>query len=510
MSSPASPEGAAFERAAGAGRSNLVMAPVLLLAGLAAVVAVARSLGPADFAVFAAAIAFRGLMGYIGDLGAGTAATRLFAQLLAEGAAAQARRVYLRLVALRLPLVAGLIAVVALAHDEIAQLTGLVDSERSLIALFALIAAFEITATLGTSVLMGLFQHRIVNRLTLASTLAQPAVIVAAVAAGLGVDGVVGGVVVGSAVRSLGANGLALRALRRAQDSGGEIAGVARSYIRVAGSAVVGKLAAIVHQRQVLTFVGLGAFGRPAVAAFAVAYDFALQTLNAISGPIYSLLLPGLTAIKDDRARTQRSFGFVTRILALAVGVPAVALAVLFGAVVPTLFGGAYEDAVPYGVVFLLFFAVEVILSGPATSLMLADEALGPAFRTIKALTVACAVLYLPLLTWSLFAAAVGMMVIRVASALALHVAISRATGMAVVGGWIGPYTVVLAATAGAASLPLVLGLHGIVALVAGLVLAAAAAVVSVRATRALDPADVELVLRAVPAAARPLRLLTS
>lgn len=509
MSTPASPEELAFARVAGAGRSNLVMAPVLLLAGLAALVAVTRSLEPSDFAIFAAAIAFRGLMGYIGDLGTGTAATRLFAELSAKGAAAQARRVYLRLVALRLPVVAALLSVLVVAHDEVAELVGLHGSERSLVGLFALIAACEVTATLGTSVLFGLFQHRTVNRLTLASTLLQPTVIIAAVAAGAGVAGVVAGVVSGSAVRSLGANGLAIRALRRAEDGGTKVMGVARSYVRVASSAVVGKLAAIVHQRHLLTFVGLSAFGRPEVAAFALAYDFALQALNAIANPVYSLLLPGLTGIKDDRARTQRSFGLLTRMLTLAVGIPAVALAVLFGLLVPAVFGSAYEDAVSFGVVFLLFLALEVILSGPATSIMLADERLGPAFRTIKAVTIAAVVVYVPLLTWSLLAAAVAMMAIRVASALALHVAVARATGMRAGGRWIAPYVLVLTATAAAAALPVVLGAEGVPGLAAGLLLAATAALLSVRATRALDPADVELVVRVVPAAGRPLRLLS-
>jgi len=509
VGTPPLPDDAAFERAAGAGRSNLAMAPVLLLAGLVAVVVVARALDPADYAVFAAAIAFRGLMGYIGDLGTGTAATRLYAQLLADGAGAQARAIYRRLILLRLPVVAVLIAVVTLADEQVAEMTGLVGAERSLITLFALIAAFEVTSTLGTSVLLGLFKHSTVNRLTLVSTLVQPAVIIGAVAAGFGVRGVVAGVVAGSALRSLGGNGLAIRALRRTNDSGNRLAEVTRSYVRVASSALVGKLAAIVNQRQVLTFVGLSAFGRPEVAAFALAYDFTLQTLNAIASPVYSLLLPGLTAIKDDRARTQRSFALVTRILALAVGVPAVALAVLFGVLVSTVFGGAYAHAEPYGVVFLLFFALEVILSGPATSLMLADETLGQAYRTTKAVTIAAALLYLPLLTWSLLAAAVTMMAIRLVSALALHVVIARATGMRVDGRWIVPCSLVLLATGAAASVPAVLGVQGIAGLIAGLALAAAAALMSVRATRALDADDVDVVVRAVPAVARPLSLLS-
>lgn len=509
MSGPALPEDAGFNRAAGAGRSNLAMAPVLLLAGFAATVVVARALGPADFAVFAAAIAFRGLMGFIGDLGSGTAATRLFAQLLAAGAAAQARTVYKRLLLLRLAVVAALIALMTIAHDRVAELAGLLGPERDLIALFTLIAAFEVTATLGTSVLIGLFKHSAVNHLTLVSTFSQPTIIVVAVAFGFGMSGVVSGIVVGSAVRSLGANGLALLALGRTADSGRRIAKVARSYMRVASSAVVGKLAAVLHQRQILTFVALSAFGRAEVAAFALAYDFALQALNAIASPIYSLLLPGLTAVKDDRARTQRGFALVTRVLALTIGVPAVALAVLFGALVPTVFGTAYEDAVPYGVVFLLLFGLEVILSGPATAVMLADERLGRAYRITKSVTIAGAVLYLPLLAWSLHAVAVGMMVIRVASAIALHVVIARGTGMRVDGHWIRSSVLVLAATAGAAFVPIVLGIAAAAALIAGLVLAAAAAILSIRATRALEAADIDIVLRVFPSAARPLRFLS-
>lgn len=499
-------DGGAFARAATAGRANLVIAPVLLAAGLAATIAVTRALDPADFALFAVALAFRSLMGFFGDLGAGTAATRLFAELFGVGAARQARAAYLRLAVLRLAPLAGLAVVLLAAPDAVADVLNLQGDERDVVPLFGLIGVFEIISTLGYSVLSGAFQHRLVNRVTLAATASQPVFVIAAVAAGSDVRGIILAVAAASSIRGIGLNLLAVRIVRRMEESGAEVDRVARAYARAASGAVVGKLAAIVHQRPFLTFVGLSAVGRPEVAAFSLAYDVAHQALSAVANPIYSVLLPGSTAIKDDRARTERAFSLVTRVLALAVGVPAVALAVMWAELVPVVFGDDYRDAAAFGVLFLLAFALEVVLSGPVAAIMLADGSLTSGYRTVKLATVAAVVFYLPLLEVSLFAAAAGMMATRLVSAGALHAVVLRRTGMRALGGWVVRVGSVLVATAIAAALPTAAGLAGGRALALAALAAVAASVVVVRLSRPLDRLDVDLLTRALPSVSRPLR----
>lgn len=494
-----------LEQAARAGRSNLLMAPVLMLAGFATTIVVARVLSADGFALFAAALAFRGLTGYLGDLGAGTASNRLFAQLHTHGAGEQAWRAFRWLALLRLPLVAALVLGLLLFQDQIADAIGLRDSESFLLPYFAVIGAAEAMGSLGYYALNGTFNHRVANRVTVASTLVQPIAIVIAVAADAGLQGIVASVALGSVVKSVGFLVTGARALRRIGSHGDDVPDVLATYTRVANSAVIGKLAGIIHQRQALTFVGLTAFSRSQVAGFALAYDFAVQVLSSLSSPIYSLLLSGLTAVKDDRERTERAFRLVTRLLALVIGPAAAATAAAFPILVPVLFGDGYDDAISFGLLFVPAFGLELVLAGPALAVMLADERLAPHYRRIKIYTIAAAVLYVPMLSWSLYAVAVTMMAIRLVSAIAQHRSIWRHAGIWAGGAWLRSWLVVVAATACCgAALTSVLpeNVFGLAAALAAPLLVGA---VVARLTGAVLASDLDVLARALP---KPARLL--
>lgn len=492
-----------FQLAARAGRSNLVMTPLVMLAGFGATVAVARVLPPSTFALYAAVLAFRGLMGYLGDLGAGTASNRLFAQLAERRSGRQARRAFWWLTAIRLPFVLALVLVIALFPGGIADAVGLGHNERFLLWLVAVIGAAEALGSLGYYALSGTFNHRTINRVTLAAGLIQPAAIIAAAVGGAALDGIVAGVALGSVVKSAGFCSAAVLALRRIPDTGEEVSEIRRVYARVAGSSFVGKLAGVVHQRQALTFVGLSAFSRTEVAAFALAYDFALQVLATLSAPVYSLLVPGLTAVKDDRERTERVFSLITRLLAQVVGPIAVLVAVTFPTLVAVLFGEGHHRAIAFGLIFLPTFGLEVILSGPATALLLADENLAHAYRRVKAWTLAAAVLYIPVATWSLLATAGLMMAIRVGSAVAMHWTVRSSTGITAGGRWTVAWVGTLLAGGAAALVASAVTPATIPGLVIALLAGTMATAVAARITGMVEDEDLAVLDRAVPGASR-------
>lgn len=501
-------EPSTFERAAAAGRSNSVMAPFLLLTGLAAIVVVARSLTAGEFAFYATVIALRGAMGYVGDLGTGAAAGRTFAQLQARGAGQQARRVFARLMLLRLPIGALVATVLLVFPGVVSSALNLNAEERALLPLLAAIAAIEVLGTLGSYALSGTFHHAHLNRVVLVASVVQPAAVIAAGLLGAGLPGVVAAVLLGSCVRNGGFLWLGLGAIRTIERSGRTLDRLAGTYVRVAGAAAVGKLASILHQRQALTFVGLSAFGRVELAAFALAYDFAQQVLTAVASPVLSLLTPSLSAISGDRIVTERAFGFATRLLAALMVPLGLTLAAITPTLIPSVFGTSFEHAQLYALIFLPAFALEIVLLGPATALMLADDELVATFRRIKGWTIAAALLYIPAIAWSLVASAALMVTVRVFSAAWMHVVVYRRTGMSAFGRWLWP---VVATGASAATIAGLLALslpETLLALGAELVSAVVVGFVVGRHSGLVESRDLELVARAAPLFLRPLRLM--
>jgi len=484
------------------------MAPLLLLTGLAATVMVARTLTPVEFAFYATVISLRSLMGYLGDFGTGTAAGRMFAQLQARRAGRQARLLFSRLLLLRAPLLALVGGVLLAFPDSISAALKLTSDERQMLPLLAAIAALEMLGPLGSYALSGTFQHADRNRVALAAGIVQPVAIVVVGLIGAGLQGVVIAVLLGSLVRTGGYLLLGLRAIKSIDRSGPPVAELAGTYIRVASTAVVGKLAALVHQRQILTFVGLSAFGRVDLAAFALAYDFAQQALTAVASPVLSLLTPSLSAVSGNRAVTEQAYVFLTRLLAVAVLPLGFTLAAVMPTLVPSVFGADFVHAQLYGFIFLPAFALEIVLLSPATALMLADDKLLSTFRHVKYWTIAAAILYLPAIAWSLAAAAALMMTIRVLSAARTQQLVRRETGMSAFAGWLAP---VIATTAGATVTAGLLTLWlpaTLASLAVSLGGALVAAMLVARFSGLVRERDIELAQRAMPVMVRALRMM--
>lgn len=425
------------DRVAAAARSNLLMGPLIAGAGLLAMAAVARTLSEGDFALYAVAIALRGTVQFLADMGTGAASSRMFAQFQARGLRGQALRLYGRLLLARGAFVTIFIGSLLTAPVAAGTLLGLHDDESYLLALVAALAVAEIVAALGSYVLVGTMRQPVVNRIMLGQGLFQPAAVIAAAIFGFGLPGILGGVLAGSLLKAGALNTVAVRMLRGLQDTGTEIDRLGSTYARVATASIIGKAAAWVHSRQFVTLVAVAAFPRSEVATFAIAYDLTHQVLNLAAAPLYSLLLPAFASRDQKSEARQPLFMQTTRALAL-ITLPTAALFIaVFPALVAILFGSRYADTVEYANVIVPGFAIEIILSGPATSLMLASDRLTTSYGVLKLLAFCLGGSYLLLTGTSLLTVTAVMMSVRVASAVSLHAAIRRRTSMHIDARWV-------------------------------------------------------------------------
>lgn len=484
-----------------AARSNVRLAPVIAVVGLLTSVVVVRALEPEDLVVYLVAIAVRGALQFVGDLGTGAASTRILAELQARGARGQALRLVRRLALIRL-LMVGVIIIAAVAFpDRLVDLLGLRASERDLLVLFVAIGAAELGSTLGYYVLSGTLRHAWANRALLVVGLVQPAAVITAAALGLGVEGILAGVALGSLLRLVLFSAEGLRAVLRFERHGAALEGVAKSYLRVTSASLTAKTAAFVHSRQIVTLIAVSTVSRPQLAVFGLAYDFTHQILTALSGPVYSLLLPTFAARRDHDGR-KRALDTSTRVLAVTILPVAAVLAGLFGALAPTVFGARYEAAATFAVIFVIGYAVEIVLSGPVTALLLSSDVTVPSYRTVKLISLLPGTAYFVLVDHSLVAVALAMMATRVLSAVALHVVASRRLGMRVAASWLPPLSAVLVAVGVVAALAAAL-LEPVPAVIVGTLGAAGAGALAARRFRLLGPEDLQRADRVLPVARR-------
>jgi O-antigen/teichoic acid export membrane protein len=500
------------DRAARAARSNLVLSPVIALTGLASSIVVVRALSPGAFALYALAIALRGGIQFVADIGFGGASARAFAEFQQHGARGQAQRVYTRLAVIRAGIVIALAAAVALAPNWFSEAINLKTHERYFLLFLVVIAASEIAGGLGFYVLTGTLNHSTINKVLLAQSIVQPPLVITAAFAGLGLSGILAAVVLGSLFRAVALTGGSTRAIRRIEDRGAEIEGIAASYMQVASASTVGKVAGVLHSRQVVIPIVFSAVARSQVAVFSVAYDWVQQLLTVVSGPLYSLLLPVFSAQRRDDEFVRRFFQFATRSLALVVFPTAAVLLAVFPSMAAVVLPGAYSHeyakATAFAYVFIPCIALEIVLSGPATALMLAHEGLASPYRNVKLVTAALAAVYVVTAGIDLLVVAGFMMAIRLASVFALHAELQRRLGLHVKVSWLARAVAasLISAASAAAVAAILPGRVGDLAL--GPVVGLSTFLMLVRITRLLHEADAAIAARVLPFGSRPLRLL--
>lgn len=500
-------------RAGRAARSNVLLLPVIAVAGLVSSIVVVRFLTPDAFAVYALAIALRAAIQFLGDMGFGGASTRAFAELHEHGARKQAERLYARLFSVRIGAVLAFAAAVALAPDAFSDLLNLESDEGYFLVFLVVIGALEVAGGLGLYVLTGTLAHSTMNKVLLAQSLIQPPLVIVAAVVGLGLRGILAALAVGSLVRAVALTVGAVGALRRIEERGAAVEGLAASYTRVASASIVGKVASWLHSRQVVTPIAFSAVARPQVAAFAVTYDWVHQILTVVSGPVYSLLLPVFSARRQDEEFMRSFFQFATRSLALlAFPVAGLLLAVfpsMAAVIFPSAYAADYASTPAFALIFIPCVALEVVLSGPATALMLAHERLTGAYRRVKLATAVLAVIYFATAGINLLVIAGLMMISRLASTFALHAEVQKRLGFHVDIWWFVRAVLAGALTTASAAI-VVATIPGHTAdLALAPVVGLAAFLFLVRLLRLLPEADAAIAARVLPFTHRPLRSLT-
>lgn len=420
-----------------AARSNVLMSPLVAVAGLAATVVVVRAIPPVEFAIYAVVLSFRSTVQFASDFGTGAASTRVFGELQARRAAGQARRVYVRLLAIRGLIALLLLAGIALVPAGFADLLGLEDDERDVIPILAAIGAAETLSSLGYYTLAGLLRHRWINHSILLATIAQPIAVIVAVVAGWGLVGIIAGLLVGSLLRVGAFHVGAIVALRKLGDAAETQDGVARTYIRTATGSVIGKIAAWIHSRQLVTLIAIQTAPRTSVAVFALAYDLVQQVASAVASPLSSLLLPLQAAAAGDDPRTRRVYQTAVRLLAFVLVPTAAILLAVFPVIVELLFPDAYAEAAVFAAIFVPAAVIETVLSGPATALMLSDDRGVGIFARIKLVSALLGLTYFAIAGADLLLVAAAMLAIRAATTFWLVFAAHRGLGIPVGGPWV-------------------------------------------------------------------------
>jgi O-antigen/teichoic acid export membrane protein len=498
------------DRATAAARSNIVMYPLIAVVGWAATIAVARVLPLDDFALYAVALALRGTIQFLADLGTGAASARMFAELEHMGARRQAWRLYYRLASGRGAVVLLLIVAIALAPDAFADLLGLHGDETDFLAFVAAISAAEVMALLGYYVLSGTLALAAANRITLTQSVLQPALVLGAAWLGLGLRGILWALVLGSVIRALGWNVAAVRALRSVRESDAELEGLGQKYSQVATSSIAGKAAGWIHSRQLASIVALSTSTRPDLATFAVGYDFVHQSAQFASTPTTGIVLPSFSVVERTTTSLRHRFDQATRLMALLLFPIMTVLVAVAPSLMPVAFGSQYDEAVPYVLIIAPALALELVLLIPATGLMLTQTELLRPYLVVKLVAVPLGLFYFVLPGVSLLLVAAFMMSVRVGSAVALHLAIFRRTRIHTSGAWLGrSIGVALVSGVVGAAVAMVVPVD-----MADLVLAPVACLSTfallLRVTRILLPEDASLMLRVLPAARRGVEFLAA
>ncbi len=484
------------------------MTPLIAGFGFVSTVVVVRVLAPDDFALYAIALALRGTLQWVSDMGMGAASSRVFAEMRGRGLRGQALGLYGRLLRVRAAIGGLLVALVVALPDETAHLLGLRSDEHFFLLAVVPIGVAEIAAGIGLYVLSGTFGQRWINRVVLAQGVIQTVLVLLAAAGGLGLPGILGGVVVGSLVKAFGLNLAAVRALRGLEDKGKPLTDLGVTYATVGGASALGKVSSWVHSRPAVTLLVAAAFGRHDVALFAVAYDLVHQALNFAAGPLYSLLLPLFAIRKESPAALARLLRRTTRALALIVVPVAAGLIATYPSLSRALYGPFYTASYPYAVIIAAGFALEIVLSGPATSLILVKQGLVRSYLSVKVLTLGAAALYLPLAVTSVLVVTAVMMSIRVLSAAVLHVIIDRSLHVRLDFEWVvrvvgaGALTTCLGIAAGAVSPGWVADLIVVPTVVT------IGIFITIRMLRLFTGEDAELLTKVVPQTKRVIRWL--
>jgi O-antigen/teichoic acid export membrane protein len=333
-----------------AARANVVLAPTGTLLAFAASVLVARWLGPEIYADYATLMALLAWLIMLAESGCNVGLSRYWAQAGANGARLNLyRTLQLRRWLITVTLTGALIMVGPLW----ARSAGL-DVDQwgpAEFALVGILAAVMLHGQLASTALMRGFAHGRVLVLnqsatilralalgTLAGMLREPAAMVAALLAV-------------SVIESTWMHRWAIRTITN--ETRPMPAGMVTAAQRHGMVALFDKATTALSGGPFMLLVLAGAHGREELAMLAVAGDLLQKTLSVAGLPLSNLVLPMLSASREDperyRFQVTRLGGLTLLFFPFAAG----AIAVLLPAGLPLTFGPAYAPAVSLALLWL-------------------------------------------------------------------------------------------------------------------------------------------------------------
>lgn len=349
-------------QASGAMFWNVVLIPFQAVVALAASAVVARRLTIDQYAVYGLAMAALTSLLLWSDLGLMPMVSR-YAPLLRAHGAAVLRAFLWKVSAARLAALA--VAVLGFAAASRLPLVRrmLPFEGPGLLLLLAALAAQGV-ARLHEYFLSGLLERRSVGLIRIAVGLVHPLLVIGAVTAGYGVNGILAAVCAASLLDASMFAWAALRRTRSVGPPGGPAPPRPRDLraeaARFAAVSYLEKLASHVNSAGFILFFVAVLGTRAEVAAFAVAGEFASRVIAALSIPFSGLTLPLFATVEAQRPAETGTAARLYLTVMLLFCVPAAALLSVLGpSLVALVYSERYLDAAPILRAFVPFLFFE-------------------------------------------------------------------------------------------------------------------------------------------------------
>jgi lipopolysaccharide exporter len=490
---------------------NVALIPLQAVVALAASALVARRLAVEHYALYGLAMAALTSLLLWSDLGLMPMVSRYTPVLRAAGGTVL-RRFLWQVTLARLGALAAAVLAFALAW-RLPAVRRMLPFEGPGLALLLAALAAQGVARLHEYFLSGLLERRSVGLIRIAVGLAHPLLVIAAVTAGYGVNGILAAV---CAASLLDVSLFTRAAVRRTQPPPAPrvLAAALPSDLRsraarFAAVSYVEKLASHLNSAGFIIFL-VAVLATPAdVAAFAVAGEFASRVIAVVSIPFSGLTLPLFASVEAQRpAETGTAARLYLMVMLLACLPAAALLSVLAEPLVALVYSERYLAAAPILRAFVPFLFVEYAVYSALLSPLLARGRYRAVLLSKLPMAVGLVAVVLVLPSAGTVGAAFAYGLARLASAAVLLYVGRKELGFPVPLAFAGKVAFASAVATGAAALvlPLAGGWAGLV--LAGIA-AGAAFFGAYRLTGGMEAADRALVAQGAQGAPAFERIVT-
>ncbi|HVR71261.1 MAG TPA: oligosaccharide flippase family protein [Vicinamibacteria bacterium] len=341
---------------------NVALIPLQAVVALVASALVARRLAVEHYALYGLALATLTSLLLWSDLGLMPMVSRYTPVLRASGGTVL-RRFLGQVTAVRLAaLAAAALGFAAAWH--LGALRHMLPFEGPGLALLLAALAAQGVARLHEYFLSGLLERRTVGLVRLVVGLAHPLLVIAAVTAGYGVNGILAAVCAASLLDVALFAWAAVRRTRAAPPAENPPPALPSDLraqaARFAAVSYVEKLASHLNSTGFIIFLVAALGTRADVAVFAVAGEFASRVIAVISIPFSGLTLPLFASVEAERPEETGTAARLYLVVMLLACIPAAALfSALAGPLVTLVYSDRYLEAAPILRAFVPFLFVE-------------------------------------------------------------------------------------------------------------------------------------------------------